>query len=340
MDQATTVAFLNALGVENPTVTGGWVRASCPLAPWTHKKGTDTSPSFGIRISASDDVDSIWHCFSCVGGAGGGLDRLLNAYQWASKERAPKEAVGIYLATDGMLGEEAGEQTPIAIRDRFAHMEVQSIAPKPLVPATVLNQFPPLDMKGSKGAQLVHKWLVEQRKISPDVIAQYGLRLQRNPLGIVFPICNREGGIIDLWVRLLKTKKFYRLTPKMTGSRVQYKAVEEWFGWQYYQSGKPVTTVEGALDVLRLCTLKTKNVLGSMGPPTSMKWSALYAPLVVLGFDADDSGYGFAKRARKYLRKCTIWQLDWELVGRKDPGALKAQSELVKALAQKREYIV
>lgn len=43
--------------------TGEWVSMRCPLAPWTHAKGHDTSPSAGVSVV--DDGTSIFNCFTC-----------------------------------------------------------------------------------------------------------------------------------------------------------------------------------------------------------------------------------------------------------------------------------
>lgn len=42
---------------------GAWVSMKCPLAPWTHERGHDNSPSFGISVN--EDGVSIANCFSC-----------------------------------------------------------------------------------------------------------------------------------------------------------------------------------------------------------------------------------------------------------------------------------
>ena len=47
----------------NTTEINGWVSCSCPLAEWTHEKGSDSSPSFGIRI-APEGI-SRFNCFTC-----------------------------------------------------------------------------------------------------------------------------------------------------------------------------------------------------------------------------------------------------------------------------------
>lgn len=40
-----------------------WVSLCCPLAPWTHPGGKDSSPSSGVSIK-EDDI-SIFHCWGC-----------------------------------------------------------------------------------------------------------------------------------------------------------------------------------------------------------------------------------------------------------------------------------
>jgi len=42
---------------------GNWVGMRCVLAPWTHAKGHDTSPSAGVSVIP--DGTSIYNCFTC-----------------------------------------------------------------------------------------------------------------------------------------------------------------------------------------------------------------------------------------------------------------------------------
>lgn len=42
---------------------GRWLNVSCPFAPFTHGKGTDKNPSFGITVS--EDEGSYYKCLSC-----------------------------------------------------------------------------------------------------------------------------------------------------------------------------------------------------------------------------------------------------------------------------------
>lgn len=42
---------------------GNWVGMKCPLAPWTHDKGIDGSPSAGVSVDANGT--SVYNCFTC-----------------------------------------------------------------------------------------------------------------------------------------------------------------------------------------------------------------------------------------------------------------------------------
>lgn len=58
-------------------VINGWVSAACPLALWTHEKGHDENPSFGVKIKDDGDV-SIFNCLTCK--KKGPLSRLAQLY--------------------------------------------------------------------------------------------------------------------------------------------------------------------------------------------------------------------------------------------------------------------
>lgn len=53
---------------------GGWVSIRCPLAPWTHETGGDSSPSAGVSVA--DDSTSIFNCL-----AGSTLVRTTDGYK-------------------------------------------------------------------------------------------------------------------------------------------------------------------------------------------------------------------------------------------------------------------
>lgn len=85
MDADTGVLFLQTLGVKNPKVKNGWIVASCPLAQWLHKKGTDNSPSFGLRVNPGGR--SSYSCFSCQSGS---AEELLQTIELYTKDEVEK----------------------------------------------------------------------------------------------------------------------------------------------------------------------------------------------------------------------------------------------------------
>ncbi len=75
MDADLVVKFLEALGTPNASVGHRWVMAPCPLAPFTHQKGTDNRPSFGVSLESG-----LFNCFSCTSGSLTKLVGLLESY--------------------------------------------------------------------------------------------------------------------------------------------------------------------------------------------------------------------------------------------------------------------
>lgn len=61
---------------------GGWVSMRCPLAPYTHESGRDTTPSAGVSVN--DDGSSGFNCFTCK--SKGPFSYLLKTYAEFSGE--------------------------------------------------------------------------------------------------------------------------------------------------------------------------------------------------------------------------------------------------------------
>lgn len=73
MNEQGIQEVLRSLGCRSIRRCGDHIRANCPLAPFTHKKGTDRNPSFFVKIE--NGGRSCYHCFSC--GSKGTLTGLL-----------------------------------------------------------------------------------------------------------------------------------------------------------------------------------------------------------------------------------------------------------------------
>ena len=67
------------------TDLGNWVGMKCPLAPYTHEKGTDRTPSAGISVDPNGA--SGFNCFTCgPSGTAGPMSRMLEQYAEYSGE--------------------------------------------------------------------------------------------------------------------------------------------------------------------------------------------------------------------------------------------------------------
>lgn len=66
MERQQAADLLQALGSKATSHGDNWVRGPCPLAPWLHKSGKDSKPSFGIYVAQGER--SRFHCFSCESG--------------------------------------------------------------------------------------------------------------------------------------------------------------------------------------------------------------------------------------------------------------------------------
>ena len=90
MKRAHIEYVLRKLGAERFTYSSDWVMTNCVLAKWTHEKGRDSNPSFGVRESSGI---SGAHCFSCK--FSGGLISLIRTYgRYAIEEgTATKEEI-------------------------------------------------------------------------------------------------------------------------------------------------------------------------------------------------------------------------------------------------------
>jgi DNA primase len=75
--------------------------------------------------------------------------------------------------------------------------------------------------------------------------------------------------------------------------------------------------------------LGVTNVLASFGEPSNEQIDSLYAPSVILGFDNDVSGGRFAKKLSERLQVPSISVLNWGVVGIKDAGDLKDESQFL-----------
>lgn len=340
MTRQEVISFLEAIGARNISEGQQWIRCSCPMAHWNHKSKKDDNPSFGIKVTAPD-VPSLWHCFTEA--TGGTLLRLawnLHQMRGVPLSRRARDLLELELAR---AAPEVIETHPnrLVVPSKWTKVVVKEFRTYRPVPDSVLEMFPLLGSgTGGDAERKAAAWLVRQRGISEEVIRQFGLRLYHlgDRIGVIFPIITPSGDVVDLRVRYVGTKKMHRLSPELTGSKVNYQASELWFGYQFLTQDLPLILVEGELDALRLVSLGTKNVLAACGEPSIMQCHSLYHHRIWLGFDADEAGLRYAVKVRKWLAHKVEAQLDWSVVGAKDAGDLTGKAQLVKVISKRKVF--
>jgi len=333
MDIRDATRFLRLIGAENivQDEARGWVRASCPLAPWLHEGGRDRKPSFGIKLSDASTDAPYYHCFTC--NSSGPLPRLLSNLVQLSGDRM-LEASNFLSKFELFPNKDDTEEAPrgrrIRFRDRFVgkDLSARQVKQNLPVPQDILQQYPLLSEKCDLNAHAeVLRWLAYERNITLQSIAKFQLRLMVTPLDdvcVIFPIIAKDGEtVLDIWARRIDDKQFFRVTPAMAGTTIEYGAPNLLFGNHVFDPSRAVVVVEGALDALRLYSIGIKNVVASFGGLSREQLDALYAPVVYLGFDNDDAGRKFAKKAAEKLNVPSIALLDWGVGGIKDAAELR-----------------
>ena len=338
MNMQEIAEFLRILGAKNiqQDEARGWVRASCPLAPWQHEGGRDRKPSFGIKMPEQEGEAPYYHCFTCQ--SNGPLPKLVTSLMHLSGNRMAEASNYLSqfpLFKGGDDGEDRHGRRRIVLRDRFVDTrftERETRRNEP-VPPEVLAQFPPLyeksDMNAHRDALL---WLGKERGITVDAMRKYQVRLYVSPLdevGVLFPIIDRDGvTVLDMWARLIDSKQFFRVTSSLSRSPIDYKAPNLLFGNHLFEPGKPIVLVEGAIDALKLESIGVHRAMASMGALSTEQAESLPASVVFLGYDSDAAGREFANRARKKLGNVpSVHLLDWGVAGCKDAGELETLAQ-------------
>ena len=325
LDIIRLLQLMRAAHIES-SPDGHWVRCSCPMAPVTHASGSDSHPSFGIKVN--DGGLSNYNCFTCGGGT---ISGLIHKMTWTL---GISQDVHEFFMAREFLPEEAS-------RERFAVDYIDSIAKvvpqtKPVpVPDMVLEEYPLLREASGYECNRVKEWL-DGRGIDYDIACDYQIRISPDERAIIFPVVDTDGLTYLLHARSRVDKKFYYLNPSNTGFPTEIWGRKDfWFGINKVDFKKPLLLVESETDLLRLRTLGIPNVLASCGPVGDYKLGRIDSTKTYLGFDSDLGGAQYTMRTAAYLSSSSsLFRLHWNLVGHKDAGDLVSRNEFEKVMAK------
>ena len=314
MDLRSIINFLKLVGVGEIKISDDeeWVRCSCPLAPFTHFKGSDENPSFGIVIE--DKGESSYHCFTCGSGR---LFDLVHRLQWTVG--IPKTARHFFGQAEVFDESQAGDSEDLRIGGYYDDIYVRNLLPsrKVKVPDEILDSYPLLQYSDhAESKEEIEEYFLN-RGILPHVLWEYGVRHDPGQRFIIFPMIDTDGEAYRLHVKLVHEKTFLYLTPEVLKCSDRYEPwgrKDYWFGIQFLDPLLPVVLVESETDLLRLRSLGVDNVIASCGAVN--KWKADRVPnnTIYLGFDSDPAGDKFAAKARDLFKGRRLFRLRWNMV--------------------------
>lgn len=353
MDKESIIRFLVALGSEEEHIIYDedrrWIRCRCPLAPWTHAKGTDSSPSFGITIRDQDDEgESVANCKTCGSYWNGKdfwhIEELIHKF-WLVTGQYPKAAS--YEFTHGRKSDEH-ESINIKIKP-----EVKDDIPLYPLPTRILNKYPIIQHKiGIMEAINVMEYLSVQRGLPSWVYNYFGIRYNADNNSMLFPLTGVDGKIYTLRERLcdVSQKKIWTVNSKTSGfTDVVFSTTTKsgaLFGLaQLDKTKRTVSICEGEIDAMKLFLYGAVNPLAAAtNQITTAQCKAIhpYIDRIIHFPDAEHSGVVTVKKLLSFFGKtaikiqvadCGIVKVpiddySTKLKNAKDPGDLRSQEQL------------
>ena len=185
MDKKSIYKYLGLLEVDAPRNAqnvAGWVMARCPLAPWTHAKGYDKLPSFGVSIN--DKGKSGYNCFGCKhkGTLAGLAYKMANYaddsdYRDVGRQIERTEIIGLP-DLDEWNEDDENDETQTTARK----------APRPNE-GNAFREYPPF-YADNRAIQ----YLRDERQLDFSTARQLGLRWDRRQRRVLFPVYDHWTG--------------------------------------------------------------------------------------------------------------------------------------------------
>lgn len=340
------VLFLQHLGVSEQSIqvdsSRGWVRSSCPFAPWLHSSGSDAKPSFGMTITddniSDDNKQSIGYCFSCMSFMGGkSAGSLLQMFWYLSKEY-PRLAARIAAGS----GEDFDYNPVRGFNNLFDHdICINKLSPPKEDFNNVLKMFPRLSSyKHPEFRKLVENYLI-YRGVTPAVQKLYDVRYGLHDGVIGFPMYTEDGNICHFRLRKPYTKFIRTLSASYFPKDSEFSAITfppildtgAFFGLHTIVKGLPIYVVEGEIDAMVWYSLGFPNVIASATTSVcASQFSRLFSlsSRIIFGFDADRAGDLITQKAALTSTRVggSVFHIDWRKAGVKDAGELKTPEQV------------
>lgn len=282
--------FLKALGADaHAEDHDEWVTCSCVLAPWTHKKGTDSNPSFAIHLKPGERP--YYNCFSCGGGS---LEELLGTLQlYRQNNPAKGKHYNLKLAREILDGAEV-EVMALPEFSEFSNHHSQQFEEWP---KHYIDSF--MSWKYVKPA---YEYL-KSRGVTGEQAVRFDLRWDSKKEMIVSPYSNVYGKLAGARGRSIHGGKHIDGHFDYTWNN-RNNAGLVWYNEKVLNYGEPVVVVEGQYDLYAVDKVYQSVMANLTALPKPQKMKKLaQAPLVILMNDSDEAGQAANEKYIKYLNE-------------------------------------
>lgn len=327
------VVVLEALGADYVSTGHGNVSCCCLLAQWRHSKGTDNSPSMGVKIN--NEGTSLVHCFACH--FSGTIEGLVGALRRHDGTRCDYSKVTAYIR----------EAEFRDIEERVKNLPAYNSVPTaPVVTA-------PLPVEAARKYLTRIPSYVMARGIRKEVAKRWGIGFDPDNSRVFLPILDHQGKLVGATGRYLLPPA-PPLFPRYRDYWSKLWSRREWLFGEQFVRGSHLVVVEGPFDTIRVWQalldgglLDVWSVVGLFGTkptPQQLDKVVAYATEVVLFFDGDDSIEAWKNYRKVYDRLRTRvrahaphWPTGYFAEGR-DPSEL-TDTEILTALNEARPLV-
>ena len=326
MNQSQAEALLLALGSKAQGKGDNWVRGSCPLAPQTHKSGSDKTPSFGLYVAEGEP--GRFHCFSCESGSLGTLLQKMNFLV----QQMPNQFHGNLLEAMKIVDD---EEIDLPLLPAFSEFGTPTTKPFEELPSWYLDEFKPAT-EYDRAAQYL-----SQRLVPLDHAAKYDLRYDAVADRLVFPyrdVFGRLAGLRGRGIQFLDGPSHPSPHHDYVWNGVN-NAAQVWYNEPLLDidAPKPVVVVEGQFDAMRVAQVYPWVIANLTAKPGAAKLDKLFnCEGVILMLDGDHAGrvgtekFGAALAARG-INWCPVYlpilNSQGQPVDSKSPEAIKTDPD-------------
>lgn len=294
MKDTLILNLMKALGMHDPIPVNGWFMSQCPLAPFTHAKGKDTRPSFGINI-----VSANYNCFTCGSGTASKLVQTLEMYARENPTWAPRYHFNLaYEILQGI--EDFLEPLP----------EYGAITPNMLEfepwPEWWLEQYPTWDKNPtSKWYLTVGRFEMGSQPVPDEIATKFELRYDHSHNRIVCPYRTYTGKLAGARGRACDPNSKFKHFD-YTHNKIN-NAHGVWYNEEALELAArrhaPVIVVEGQFDAMNVARAYPYVVAGLTAKSSAEKIAKLQnCDAVVTMLDSDATGVSAHYRYESLLR--------------------------------------